>query len=397
MERMELSETRWDQEAVQSLFDPNTNYNYPSPSALLCTPFLVMLEADRTRAADLEVQILELERSLSALRNEKVLVQERLDSYKYPVLTLPNEIVSEIFIHFLPVYPLCPPLAGILSPTSLTQICRKWRDIALATPALWRAIRLSDYHIPSEPRRVIFDLWLNRSRCCPLSVHIDEYNEWLHVPGTFSDVISHSTRWEYMKLHLLGPSVPATERPMPLLRHLDLALDVPCVWTFPDMPLLRTVVLDDVAAANVVLPWAQLTSLTLRYVYPEECAPILQRSSNLVHCDLEVWISDDESQPDITLPCLESLTLRSTNDDPVIGYLNTLIVPTLRSLEVPERFLGTNPIDSLKSFVSKSGCKLQEVWITGKRNVPEHSFRQAFPLVQRFSFGRRYHREIGDD
>jgi hypothetical protein len=200
-----------------------------------------------------------------------------------------------------------------------------------------------------------------------------------------------------MKLHLLGPSVPAIERPMPLLRHLDLVLDDPCVWTFPDMPLLRTVVLDHVAAANVVLPWAQLTSLTLRDVYPEECVSILQRSSNLVHCDLrlEVWSSDDESQLDVTLPCLESLTLRSTNDGPVIGYLNTLIVPTLRSLEIPERFLGTNPIDSLRSFVSKSGCKLQEMWITGKRNVPEHSFRQAFPLV-RISFGRRY-REIGDD
>jgi hypothetical protein len=185
---------------------------------------------------------------------------------------------------------------------------------------------------------------------------------------------------------------------MPLLRHLDLALDVPCVWTFPDMPLLRTAVLDDVAAASVVLPWAQLTSLTLRYVYPEECAPILQRSSNLVHCDLEVWNSDDESRRDITLPYLEWLSLRSPNDGPVTGFLNTLIVPTLHSLEIPERFLGTDPIDSLKSFVSKSGCKLQEVWITGKRNVPEHSFRQAFPLVQRFSFGRRYHREIvGDD
>ncbi|KAJ7020267.1 hypothetical protein C8F04DRAFT_909373, partial [Mycena alexandri] len=70
-------------------------------------------------------------------------VQEELDSYKYPVLTLPTEIICEIFIHFLPVYPECPPPAGILSPTNLTQICRQWRDIALAIPTLWRAMRLS--------------------------------------------------------------------------------------------------------------------------------------------------------------------------------------------------------------------------------------------------------------
>ncbi|KAJ7871612.1 hypothetical protein B0H13DRAFT_2554411 [Mycena leptocephala] len=80
------------------------------------------LEADRTRIADLDAQISDLERSLSALREEKNLAQERLDSYKYPVLTLPNEIVSNIFVHFLPAYPEYPPLAGLLSPTLLTHI-----------------------------------------------------------------------------------------------------------------------------------------------------------------------------------------------------------------------------------------------------------------------------------
>ncbi|KAJ7641164.1 hypothetical protein FB45DRAFT_712335, partial [Roridomyces roridus] len=57
-----------------------------------------------------------------------------------PVLTLPNEITSEIFVHFLPPYPVCPPMTGLDSPTSLTHICRQWREIALATPKLWRAI-----------------------------------------------------------------------------------------------------------------------------------------------------------------------------------------------------------------------------------------------------------------
>jgi hypothetical protein len=102
------------------------------------------LEADRARVADLAAQILRLESSLSALRTEKVLAEKRLDTYKYPVLTLPNEIISEIFLHFLPIYPRCPLLTGILSPTLLTQIGCKWREIALTTPALWRAIELLD-------------------------------------------------------------------------------------------------------------------------------------------------------------------------------------------------------------------------------------------------------------
>ncbi|KAJ7705931.1 hypothetical protein B0H14DRAFT_2415857, partial [Mycena olivaceomarginata] len=53
-----------------------------------------------------------------------------------PVLTLPNEIISEIFVQFLPVYPLSSPSTGPFSPTLLTQICRRWREIALTTPLL---------------------------------------------------------------------------------------------------------------------------------------------------------------------------------------------------------------------------------------------------------------------
>ncbi|KAJ6554307.1 hypothetical protein B0H19DRAFT_144576 [Mycena capillaripes] len=93
----------------------------------------MMLEADRARLADIEAEILRFERSLSALRAEQALLQERLSSCTYPVLNLPNEIVSEIFIHVLPIYPLCPPLSGNDSPMSLTQICRQWRAVAVVT------------------------------------------------------------------------------------------------------------------------------------------------------------------------------------------------------------------------------------------------------------------------
>ncbi|KAJ7899655.1 hypothetical protein B0H13DRAFT_1528413, partial [Mycena leptocephala] len=95
------------------------------------------LEADCTRVANIEAQSWHLERSLSALREEKILAQEQHDSYKYPVLTLPKETVSEIFMHVLPAYPSFPPLTGFLSPTLLTHICRTWREIALSIPALW--------------------------------------------------------------------------------------------------------------------------------------------------------------------------------------------------------------------------------------------------------------------
>ncbi|KAJ7909680.1 hypothetical protein B0H13DRAFT_2661362 [Mycena leptocephala] len=349
------------------------------------------LEADRARVAELEAQISHLERSLSALRIEKMLAQERLDSYKYPVLTLPNEIVSDIFMHFLPPYPLFPPLIGLLSPTLLTQICRKWREIALGTPPLWSAI--TSYHdsinISFDLAIRAFDTWLNRSRCCPVSLRFDATDSYMEVAEFLAIVVPHRARWKYLKLSSWPSHLPILDGPMPLLCYLNLRLlgsDAKVV-TF-EMPLLRTVVLNDTAALSVVLPWAQLTSLTLLRVYPYECVPILQQTSSLVHCKLELFDStNNQPRPDITLPCLESLTLINPGRESVVDFLETLIVPALRSLEIPEDFLyHVNPIESLTAFISKSGCKLEEVRITGPRSVPSTSYRKAFPSIQNFSF-----------
>ncbi|KAJ7732095.1 hypothetical protein B0H14DRAFT_2639929 [Mycena olivaceomarginata] len=97
------------------------------------------------------------ESSLSKFQSERTLVQERLVSYKYPILLSPNEIVAEIFAHyFVPVYPLCPPLADLLSPAVLTLICRQWRAVAMEYPTLWRGVSLSASSIPVN-RPLLFD------------------------------------------------------------------------------------------------------------------------------------------------------------------------------------------------------------------------------------------------
>ncbi|KAJ6562482.1 hypothetical protein B0H19DRAFT_98435 [Mycena capillaripes] len=318
-------------------------------------------------------------------------------SGKYPVLTLPSEIVSEIFTHFLPIYPLCPPLFGRRSPTALTQICRKWRQIAVSTPVLWRAIRLPCENISPGLEREghIAGIWLARSHCCPLSIYIGE--DGVHTPEAFAAVFPHRARWEYLKIRLSVSALPATfNGPMPLLRHLDLFLGVggpddghsprACNTAFCEAPLLRIAFLHT-SALHFTLPWAQLTSLTLNMVYPDEWYSILQQTSRLVHCNLNFDIVYAHPIPDIALPCLESLAFKAEWAVSALGYLGAFIVPALRSLRIPERFLMPNPIDSLKSFVSKSGCELQRLHIVGE-GVTGHAYHEAFPSILELTSGR---------
>ncbi|KAJ6459547.1 hypothetical protein C8R45DRAFT_552528 [Mycena sanguinolenta] len=350
------------------------------------------LTADRARVADLDAEILVLERTLSALRIQRDQAQKRLNSFKYPVLTLPNEITIEVFLHFLPEYPHCPRLIGRHSPTLLTEICRKWRAIALETPALWREMLLPSANIPFRKQAPLLDLWLTRSKCCPLSIYINDFLSYTSfAPAALSCVGLHRARWENLvlyapKLQLRG----LFDVPMPLLRRLDVLVeespDDPMTpkLTVCEAPMLRTVLLNDVAAQQIIFPWAQLTALALDKLFPRQCARILRCTVNLVHCELA--LAKDlrhEDVPDVTLPSLQTLTLTNAFEaKPVTQYLQTLTLPALRSFRVPESFLRPNFVDSLQSFVSKSGCTLQELCVTGTTSGSNASYCKAFPSTK---------------
>ncbi|KAJ7908969.1 hypothetical protein B0H13DRAFT_2330822 [Mycena leptocephala] len=329
------------------------------------------LEADRVRVAELEAKILDLERAVVALRIEQAIAREHLDLYRYPVLTLPNEIISEIFMHFLPAYSGLPPLTGILSPTLLTHICCKWREIALGTPSLWKAIELTtENHIHLEQQVNIAGMWLNRSRCCPVSLRLDFIGATVDLSQVFATVVPHRARLERLTLYLSPSYLPTIEGPMPLLRQLDVVVDhtASVVVTFRELPLLRTVILSGPATLCVIA-----------------------QTPNLVRCVLEVCFEPDDHQlpgPDIALLRLESFELSFDDppDDLETSYLETFIFPALINLKIAARLLGSNPIDSLTSFISKSGCKLQEVRIIGETSVAEGSYLEAFPTIQIFFF-----------
>ncbi|KAJ7044677.1 hypothetical protein C8F04DRAFT_593751 [Mycena alexandri] len=344
---------------------------------------MATLDAERTHAANLDIQI-------SALRAERTLIQERLDSYKYPVLTLPNEIISEIFIRFVPVYPEGPSLYGIHSPTNLTHICRKWRDIALATPELWRAVQLSvgdASDIPLGRQLQELDAWLSRSRSCPFSIEVSSSSSIYFAERNFVFSPARAARWEHLKASFQTSRSFIIEAPMPLLRHLDLTFDYaevdPHPIVFGEAPLLRSVVLNDFAALEVILPWVQLTSLTLTCIHPHECVPVLKQTPNLVYCKLHLYDHPPTAWPDVTLPRLESLTLvpYTPGHKSQTRYLETFIVPALCKLHIKETILE-NPIDTLTSFMLKSGCSPQEIHISGERRVSRDAYSRAFQSVK---------------
>ncbi|KAJ7759630.1 hypothetical protein B0H16DRAFT_595508 [Mycena metata] len=344
------------------------------------------LQKARTRVSDLDAQIQRLEASLAMLRAERVVAQEPLDSYAYPVLSLPTEITCEIFLHFLPPYPACPPIDGPFSPTVLTHVCRTWREIAEATPDLWSRITLSAQELSLHKQIEISNLWIRRSGSRPLAIELQN-NRDQDLMGLKS-LIDYRVRWERLTLRIPSPTVhlPRIGGLMPLLRYLDIdsvVRNAPTPLTFLDAPLLRTVVFNYAAAATIPVAWDQITSLTLYYIYPYECVPILAQGLNLVHCELRFVYHDEETNVvlDCTLPRLQTLILQDPYHECPSGLLTSFIVPALRTLQIPAWFFGSTPLDDLRAFISKVGCKLQKLHIIGQLETSNEAFRREFPTI----------------
>ncbi|KAK7053656.1 F-box domain-containing protein [Favolaschia claudopus] len=348
--------------------------------------------ADRTRLAEIDLQLTSQPEECAAsvaLQIERIFVKERLDAYKYPVATLPNEIVSEIFIHFLPPYPLCPPLVGPFSPTHLTHICRHWRDIALSTPKLWRAMNLYQRMTIISPD--LPDVWAHRARTLPLSIRMIGHDTKT-AKRLLAAVFRYKARWEYIHLEVRATSsrLPPVEGSMPLLRQLYLNSGPirTSHLNFSSAPKLQTVIMDFNVAhdSKLILPFAQLRTLGLMWMDLSVARKFLAAAAaNLVECELDISPELEGTRMDvISLPRVEHLRLNDVHENGEIGdCLQYFELQNLRCLDVAEVFMGNNPVDSLQKLIERSnGCPHLHTVCVRTRLMADYLFRQAFPKIE---------------
>ncbi|KAJ7233890.1 hypothetical protein C8J57DRAFT_1195528 [Mycena rebaudengoi] len=349
--------------------------------------------------------VLALERSLSAARLEQEDLQTPLDVSKYPILTLPTEITTEIFLHFIPAYPECSPISGPLSPTSLGHICQTWRDIAFNTPPLWRAIGLCDHDYGREPwaiRLHVLSIWLSRSKSCPLSISLqyqggegEEGEDDFNFAPFLDVMIPHSARWEHIDLILPFEVLRMIGSHFPLLRSLTFGptdswsrVEPGVISPFSSAPrLMRVDMSYNFDPFTILLPLSQLTSISAPLLRTSHCAEILRQAGSLVEFQADVFIPfvEDDNINALHMKHLQSLKLgHSYIFNPGSGgqlLLGALTAPALRFLKISERlFTNQDPISSVNAFISRSGCALTSLKII-QALTPETTYRAAFPQI----------------
>ncbi|KAF7331325.1 F-box domain-containing protein [Mycena kentingensis (nom. inval.)] len=163
------------------------------------------------RASD-EARLTAIDVQIAILFAERDNILARLSTFTCPVNSVPTELTIQIFRYYLPDYPICPPILGVGSPTTLTQVCRRWRTIALATPSLWRSLALFE-HVPGHHQLATCDAqlaaaktWIKRSHSLPLSIFFGAQRPEEGVrrarDEAFQLILSQQSRWEYMRVHV---------------------------------------------------------------------------------------------------------------------------------------------------------------------------------------------------
>ncbi|KAJ7073832.1 hypothetical protein C8F01DRAFT_1042896 [Mycena amicta] len=334
--------------------------------------------ANRVLLSNLEEEIHRIESNLAALLKKRDDIRNRLDQYKYPVLTLPDEIATEIFTQYLPQYPLCPPSFGPGSPTHLLGVCRLWRSIALDSPTLWRAIGLESQALKEGYSNMVMKTWLQRSGSSLLSLQVD----FETVSGPEADeellqtVVAHRARWEYVYFRFKPSQINTLSGDAPTLVNADMAAwqnDASLMNSihFRNTPRLRSLCLWDVGYNADSFPWSQLTTLTFMHAKLADCAPVLEHATNLHRCKLVLQTASLPERAEIRLPRLQTLVLLD-NLSHAADCLARFTLPSLRNLEVSGQLFPVEAADAvvlLQSFLTRSRCRLNRLRICGPSSL----------------------------
>ncbi|KAJ6454860.1 hypothetical protein C8R45DRAFT_1037373 [Mycena sanguinolenta] len=132
----------------------------------------------RAALADLEAEIARFKNYaahyISALEKQKKDVEIQLQEVVYPILSLPAEILANIFVACLPESS-CRRFSRAHAPLLLMQVCRHWKDIAVSTSELWNCLDIPCLDVSQASAKtmvrhgVLSGPWLSRAQSRPLS------------------------------------------------------------------------------------------------------------------------------------------------------------------------------------------------------------------------------------
>nr|GAT57233.1 predicted protein [Mycena chlorophos] len=349
----------------------------------ICTNCAAPISARPLTLESLRARLDELELLLKALNTERNLLLAESRAVTYPVLTLPNEITTQIFLHCVedakrPDGHSRPIPAD--SPLLLTRVCRSWRAIALNTPALWSQVAVRNGLSPE-----ILNMWLQHATPLPMDLYILLNNPELSSP-LVDLCLAHAKYWrnvsfcipsiEYLRLK---DAFDHPELDLPLLSEVKFSFThassadrwSDAILAIRRAPALKKVeVLTPPKTIPITVDWSQLTHLRhLTGVRIGTCLEILAQCLALEELVLETYCDEDLDKASIVslyrdtpiiLPHLRQFSCLLQNAQSPLLYLT---LPAL--VDLTTRYNGVEATTTiLSAFFRRSAPPLRRIQLS---------------------------------
>jgi hypothetical protein len=310
-------------------------------------------------------QILALQDKIQVLQTHHTqLVQQRrcYSTLLSSVRCLPIEIFSQIFVYATHDFP-----KHVLN---LSAVCQLWRYAALSTPILWSTLELG-HHVTKCNMDNHIDSWVERARSYPLSLVIRHHDGMLDpVNNALTLLTSH--KWKSIALDGNNTSISSILKELEftnleMLESFSVGsqysiysrFEVSLPNTLRYLPKLKTLSLYGncfVAFDTLPIPWSQLTSLTIAFLYNDIDVDILRACVNL-----EEFIKDGESSllasnDSITFNYLRKMHAYSTS----ASFLSSLKTPSIQDFAIKTYVHVTAVID----YIAENGSTLLKLSIS---------------------------------
>ncbi|KAF7291365.1 hypothetical protein MIND_01281000 [Mycena indigotica] len=317
----------------------------------------------RRKLAEIDANIDNMRASLTAAYAARRCIIACLRQVTYAgILSVPMELTAEFFGHCVEEFTIggrSPSDTGT-SPLVLAAVCSEWRRIAVGLPRIWSRIGLRQAKLSDKQARLL-ELCLARSR--GHSLEVSSYSLTAEVPlqtygaigrleaytGALADTLQLGTE----KLSCLQSLTLQGISPLPTQEPLD---------TFADTPALRHVHLASVSLAQIVLPWAQITSFTVSYIRLLALYDFLRNMPQLQTLDVHMQrptLSDQTVRPaPLSLALLHTLRINEQYFVYDYSWTQELTVPALAHLHLGRWDSNGDSETYLDDLLKRSKCTL---------------------------------------
>jgi hypothetical protein len=339
-----------------------------------------------------DTEIARVEALLNGLALKRALLKKKINHHSSPLIRIPSDITSEIFKAYVnkereteggvPWLEEFDSRCALPSPLFLGSVCRTWRELAWSTPWMWSSVAL-EVKTPSQNSANFLAEWLSRSGQCALTISLRcDVDRHQKIEDTAQEVISvvvrFSERWRHITFDLPSPyydNLHSIQGRLPLLESLSMRLlggprsEENPFWMFSIAPQLKMVQCSDFPPHSIVIPLAQLTSLSGYQCNIRGCLHVLDMASQLIYASFNVQTFRETPalMPRSSNPCLQSLEFSIDHDSSSTStLLDNLTLPNLRKLwfETHGRITPFSE-HTFASFIFRSDCPLRSLSLTG--------------------------------